>query len=513
MSLTPYASALLSASGDIDTLGSTNFPELTPDDKRAFFGSRPTARKINGVVVCAARVDNAQVLLHAHNDLPSDKTISDLVHEVLTNAAERARASKPADYSIQLRNAVAAAAAMPPRKRLRVFLDEFRDQGFKWLIAVAEYQNGSIKRITFTDRKRTGVKGELSIALASRLGNTKLEEAVLNEDLVAQKMGGQKLTITTGPNARNGLMLISLDLPANVDVFLDAHVAYLDLLAPFSKGGVLRGKAIVRLTQAAALIALAVFLAAPAPVYVENVGKSRARESIVTSLPIPVFLDQAYVRPGQKLNRGDRAVLLRSPEIERAITEQKLTQSLEKINAQEALGEGNYAKVQLAEKRQEIARLKEEQLRERLALLNVTAPVDGIVTSIQSSGVSGSYLAAGTPILELQPTAAFEIDIDVAPFDGAIIKPGQKGVVYFRGSETYAFELVTGAVQVVDAESSQPRLQARARLLAKDQSKLLVGLSGYAKIDTGTSPRVYGLLRPAIEYVRLSAWKYLGLTF
>ena len=68
-------------------------------------------------------------------------------------------------------------------------------------------------------------------------------------------------------------------------------------------------------------------------------------------------------------------------------------------------------------------------------------------------------------------------------------------------------------MQVQAPDSPTPRLQIKARIAAEDQSDLVHGLEGFAKIDTGQAPRIVGLTRPLREYLRVSLWKYLGITF
>lgn len=517
MSVSPASTALLLSTGAMEPLSGGGFPDLSDDHKRALSGKRPTAKRIGGVIVCAARVSDSQVLLHAHNDVPEHATLTDLVRSVQTSAKAHA---EPVDASARnaaaLTKAATLAAAMPIKKRSQIFLEEVSDAGFEGLVAIAEVRGGKVGRLAFANPKHVNAKNDLLALLTSKLRGDELGPSdQVGSTFVAKKLGGATLSIIGPLEPERGVTLVGVDLLPADEKLLQDHNAYLNLLQPFSASGTFGKSRAWQIGKLAAAAAFAVYLGWPAPIYVENIAQSRASASVMTALPFPVFLDKALARPGQKLKAGELAVSLRSPDTERAIAQEKLTQKLEAINAQDALGEGDYSKVQLAEKRQEIARLREDQFRERLDLLSVTAPVDGIVTSIQSSGTTGSYLAPGTPILEIQPQAKFDIDIEIAPIDAARVKPGQTGVVYFRGlsSEIYTFELKTGAIQVLNPDTKQTRLQARASLTTTDQSRLLVGLEGYAKVETGSYPRIYGWARPALEHVRLSAWKYLGLSF
>ncbi len=115
----------------------------------------------------------------------------------------------------------------------------------------------------------------------------------------------------------------------------------------------------------------------------------------------------------------------------------------------------------------------------------------------------------------LQPTATFDLVIDISDRDSALVQAGQSGHVFFRGlsDETFDFETLSTATQTVEPTTGEMRTLVRARVLDADQADLLVGLSGFAKIETRTAPRIVGLTRPLVDYVRLTLWKTLGFTF
>ncbi|QEE37548.1 efflux RND transporter periplasmic adaptor subunit (plasmid) [Octadecabacter sp. SW4] len=252
-----------------------------------------------------------------------------------------------------------------------------------------------------------------------------------------------------------------------------------------------------------------------APVYVSNFAQARPSQSVTIALPFGAFLEDTLVRPGDVLQSGEIAAILRSPEIENGIVEQTVTHSLELINAQDALNTGNLGEFQLAEKRAEIALLRRDQLQSQQQQLTVTAPSESRVVTALPQGERGNFLPTGSPVVALQPMSGFDVLIDVAPSDAALIEVGQTGHVFFRGlsDETFPLEVVSAPTQTTNPDTGETRTQVRARLMEAGQADLLVGLSGFARLEIRTAPRIVGLTRPLVDYMRLLAWKTLGFTF
>ena len=78
-------------------------------------------------------------------------------------------------------------------------------------------------------------------------------------------------------------------------------------------------------------------------------------------------------------------------------------------------------------------------------------------------------------------------------------------------SEDFTFDVSQPAVHLFDETSQSTRLVARGVLQTGPQERLIVGLSGYAKVEIGTAPRITVLTRYVTEYMREKLWLYLNI--
>lgn len=488
-------------------------PQIASDQLDKLRGNRATAQKIDGWVLCAAPMPSGARLVHGYRGLPKGAALSDLIRNVekAALALTGLETDPQPDETGKLRQAALAVSSLPVKERLGHLLYAVRDAGFVGIQVLAVIKNGRVRKMHSTNKAAVNVHDELRAVI----GDHNAEGAQLDLDLIAGSLGGTSGRLFMPDDPANGLAFFGVDLtPASNAAMANQHdfFALLTELNP-KRGGARR--AAWGAAGLAILTAVGIYLAMPAPVYVSNFARAQASQSITVALPFGAFLEQSLVRPGQMLEEGEVAAVLRSPEIENGIAEQKVSYSLEQINAQDALNAGNYGEFQLAEKRAEIALLRQQQFESRQAQLTVTSPVASRVVTALPDGDRGDFLAAGSPVVTLQPTSTFDLMIDVAPQDSALVQPGQTGHVFFRGlsDETFDLEVLSTATQIVDPDTGEMRMMTRARLKSSDQTGLLVGMSGFAKIETRTAPRIVGLTRPLMNYVRLTLWKTLGFTF
>ncbi|MCF2872358.1 hypothetical protein L0664_14885 [Octadecabacter sp. G9-8] len=476
-------------------------------------GARPTAHKVDGWILCAAPLAAGVALVHGYRALPKGVALSDLIRHV--ESAARAQVTRPRtaqpDAVDRLRDAAVAVSKMPRKKRIGQVLYAIRDAGLSGVAALAVIKNGRVKKIHFAAKSGVNVRDELRSVIL----NPKPDSDAIELDLIARSLGGASGTLYLPSDPDNGLAFFGVDLTAQAKDALERNGEFFAMLTELNPNTGRGARVLWGAGVLAVLAAVGVYLAMPAPVYVSNFAEARASQSVTVALPFGAFLEKSMVRPGQVLDAGEVAAVLRSPEIENGIAEQKVSYALEQINAQDALNAGDYGEFQLAEKRAEIALLLQQQLESRQAQLTVTAPVASRVVTALPDGDRGNFLSTGTPVVVLQPKAMFDLLIDVSDRDSALVQAGQSGHVFFRGlsDETYPFETLSTATLTTVPETGETRSVVRARILGADQSDLLVGLSGFAKIETRTAPRIVGLTRPLVDYIRLTLWKTLGFTF
>jgi len=512
VTIAPTAIAFLTDAGDLRWEGQEVQVSFSETDIAAFRGPRPAIRKVGDWTVCSARCDASVVLLHFFGVGHEGASPLDLIQETETAAKARTAAAQTGDAASIYLDAFSVAMTSKRSKRLQHFVDELFDAAFARDVMAVRLGSGKVRKILNTHPRQNAVHDELRLWVKSHWRDTEAEDD-MDLRLMAEKLEGKRMDVFW-PKEENGrVAFVTVDANAATRAVVTRHQAVTEQLGGGKLTKTLFTRSRLLIGGALAFIALAVFLMQPVAIEVSNKAETRAAEARVLSAPLAAFVDQTMVRAGDQVRAGDTLALLRSPDIDSSIAEQRLTQNLELINAQEALDQGNFAEYQLAEQRQKIAEARLAQLETRADWLTIRSPVDGRVVNAIPTGEIGNFLALGASIAEVQPEAKFNLTVTVAETDALWLAVGQEGLVYFSGlnDRTYRLKTLTTPVRTVDEASGQASLVLQAQILDPDQGDLLVGLSGYTRIETGEGTRLYGLVRPAISYVRLALWKHLGL--
>lgn len=509
------------ASGEITITDGPRLPEPAAALLAELRGPRPGARKIGSGMICAAPMSEGLWLFRYFDALPDGRGVAAVVAE-LEAEAKAPRPTAPGPDALVA--AAHRAGRMRPRYRLGWLATEIADLLSAPMVAVIRVRDGRVGRMWLnagaTTARRDEMKQLLRHALAlgddaprlRRVRASNAEPEALDAALIAQALDTGWLSLALPADRRSGHALIVAS-PEAPD-WLGQAPELADLLRrPAGAGKGPSGRLVRRLAAGVVLAAGAIWLSLPVPMTLSSQGRAVPAETRVIALPFGSFVETVHVSPGDAVAEGDALVQLTEPDLQAQLSEQEVTRALEDINAAAALDEGNYAGFQLAESRAEIARLRMDQLSERLGMLDVRAPLDGTIVEALAASDRGQFLPAGTEIARLQPAQAFDVMVDLGAGDAPLVAPGQIAQVRFRGITDGLFtaEIIGRPQQVQDPETGLVTTSQRLRILDGPQDRLLVGLTGIARVELGDAPRIYGWLRPAISHTRYLAWRYFGL--
>jgi multidrug resistance efflux pump len=373
------------------------------------------------------------------------------------------------------------------------------------------------ERLKFRDEYRY-------LATARRLPNealTCIEGRAENWELgsFAEMQAADSVALHLPPKGTSGLGYILTDtdpavgegqLRIELDRLTNLYTTTVN--AKWHKG--LAGRRIVRrAVLCGGAIALTVWLVLPAPLRVTATVLTEPAQSVVEALAEDAFLRQVEVRAGDRVDAGDVIALFSSITLDEALADAHLGLAIEELRAQAALSDNNYGEYAISESRAKMELQRLHQIQKRQERLVMRAAFSGQVISALSSSTVGAFLNVGTEIARVQPQAAFQITLDLASLDAPPIQPGQIGSVWFRGmsGEEFEFEVIQPAVYTFDEAAQTDRLVARGALRGGDQDRLIVGLSGFAKVEIGQAPRIQVLSRYVFEYAREKLWLYLNI--
>lgn len=523
VAVAPDAYGVLARDGSVAEHHGSALPQEAVTELAQMRGVRPAARKFGSGVLCLAPMLDGRSLFHHFANTPENTGVATLLARIEKQAATVAKPKTDApSTAAKLIEAAHQASKLRKRYRLDWFATEIADLTGAKMATLVRVQNGKPRKIWFGAlrdararqdeirhhlKQRLASKGEADPSLQRVRSDDTTPEA-LDAALLGKAFDGATLATALPADRIRGyaLVLAGSDAPD----WLEQVPALTEMLVPTQSK---KTKGLSRLIAFGAIAAAAIWLALPAPLVLTTQGQAVPIRAETIALPFGSFVDAVHVRAGDLVTQGAPIADMLEPDIAAQLSEQEIAQALEQINASAALDEGDYATYQLAENRSEIAQLRIEQLSERLSMLAVRAPFAGTVVDAILVGERGQFLPAGTSIARIQPDRAYDVVLDLPPTDAPLIQAGQTGSIRFRGvsGDVFASEIIGVPEQVIDPQTNAARLVVRARLIDGPQDRLLVGLSGAARIEVGEAPRIYGWLRPAISYARDFGWRFFGL--
>jgi multidrug resistance efflux pump len=146
---------------------------------------------------------------------------------------------------------------------------------------------------------------------------------------------------------------------------------------------------------------------------------------------------------------------------------------------------------------------------EKLSRARILAPFDGFVVSGDLSQMLGSPIEKGKTLFEIAPLDSYRLIAHVDERDVRYIALGQHGSIALAGMPGDPLPLVlTKITPITVAEEGRNSYRVEARLTALGPH-LRPGMEGVTKIETGRRSIVWIWTRAIVEWLRLTAWKYL----
>lgn len=256
----------------------------------------------------------------------------------------------------------------------------------------------------------------------------------------------------------------------------------------------------------AGLLALVAALALPLPWRVSAPARLEGSVQRAVTAASDGFLQQANVRPGDRVSAGQVLAQLSSQdlELERKRRESELAQHENGYRA--ALARNDRTQMVVSQSRaaeaQALLALAETQL-ERSRLV---APFDGIVIKGDLTQNLGAPVQKGEVLLVLSPGESFRLIVEVDESDIAAVRPGQRGQLALAARPEQPLRFTTRRiVPVASAAEGRNFFEVEAGL-DEAQGQLRPGLSGVAKIEVGQRSLGWLLFHRAVAWLRLALW-------
>ena len=290
-----------------------------------------------------------------------------------------------------------------------------------------------------------------------------------------------------------------------LDLKRDAEAPWHRRIADFLRGG-LAPPDRRRTVWIVGLVAAALLMAVPLPWRVSAPARLEGAVQRAVVAPADGFLQQASVRPGDRVVAGQVLAQLSSQDLalERQRRESELRQHESGYRAAQARNDRTQMVISQSKANEAQALLALAQT--QLDRTQLRAPFDGIVIKGDLSQAMGAPVQRGEVLMVLSPDDSFRLIVEVDETDIAAIRPGQHGQVALAARPERPLGFTTRRiVPVAMAADGRNSFEVEA---APDASGggLRPGLSGVAKIEVGERRLGWLLFHRAAAWLRLALW-------
>lgn len=249
------------------------------------------------------------------------------------------------------------------------------------------------------------------------------------------------------------------------------------------------------------------------PVQDQIGGRARVEgaQQRVLVAPSDGFLMSARVHPGDRVKAG---------QVLADLAQQDLQRERDRWTSQLAQHESGYvgamARADRADAGLALARAQEAEaqlalVEDQLQRTRLSAPFDGIVIQGDLSQSIGAPVKQGDALLTVASLSQFRVVVEIDEGDIAHIRPGQPGTLALSALPWDTLDLkVTRVVPLALARDGRNVFEVHASFERPLPGHVRPGLLGRAHLEVGRSPRIWNVLRPLVERLRLAWWAWGG---
>ena len=257
----------------------------------------------------------------------------------------------------------------------------------------------------------------------------------------------------------------------------------------------------------AGVAALLVALAVPVPWRVSAPARLEGSVQRAVVAATDGFLQQANVRPGDRVQAGQVLAELASQDLllERRRRESELHQHENAYRAAQA--HADRAQMVTLQAKAAEAQAMLSLVEAQLERAHIEAPFDGIVIKGDLSQNLGAPVQRGEVLMVLAPNDSFRLILEVDETDIAAIRAGQHGELALAAQPDRTLAFVTRRIVPVATTADGRNFFEVEAALHEGLPQLRPGLSGVAKVQAGWRPLGWLLAHRALDWLRLAWWK------
>jgi hypothetical protein len=243
------------------------------------------------------------------------------------------------------------------------------------------------------------------------------------------------------------------------------------------------------------------------PYRVEAAFILRSEDVRQVSAPFDGYIDTVQVKIGQKVEQGDRLLLLDTSEL-------LLEESAALANQIRFLREGekarafnNLIEMKIAQARADQARAKLELIQHRLNQAQVSSPIMGIIVEGDLEELSGAPVNKGDILFKVARHENLFVELKVNEDDIHELSEGQSGDVAFVSRPQLKYPFMIFQIDPVALPGDAGNIFiARGKILEAPMEWWRPGMSGIAKLDVGRRRIIWIVTHRTIDFFQMLMW-------
>ncbi|MEM6279722.1 MAG: efflux RND transporter periplasmic adaptor subunit [Verrucomicrobiota bacterium] len=222
--------------------------------------------------------------------------------------------------------------------------------------------------------------------------------------------------------------------------------------------------------------------------------------------PFNGVMEEAFVKPGDIVEKGQLLARLDGREIRWRLAELKTQRDSQRKLAAEAIARDDVLSTQLANLEAEGLEIEIELLEWRSENLEVRAPIEGLVLSGNLENSLGVPVEMGQKLFEIAPIDSLRLELAIADSESARVEKGMPVSVRLEAHNTRLYTSEVSEVYPVAEVQEEKNVFVAFADLENTEGDLRPGMRGRARVEVGRAPLGWILFRKPIEFLRMSLW-------
>jgi len=230
----------------------------------------------------------------------------------------------------------------------------------------------------------------------------------------------------------------------------------------------------------------------------------------VLAAPDNGFIQKVHVRPGDSVQAGQVLVELAREDLMLELRRWQSELARHNNGYAAAMSSGDRAQLAVSLSQMQEAQAQIELVQGQLQRAQLHAPFAGVVISGDLSQSLGAPVQRGNVSLTVAPGAGRRLILEVDEQDITHVQPGQTGEFAVKALPGRSFDFKVARISPVAGNRDGRNFFEVEAGIPNAAVELRPGLEGVAKIDVGSRSPAWIVSHRAINWLRLTLWRWLG---